>query len=54
MAIAVDQSGTIYMSGFFGDHVATASAIFGPGEANQTTLTSVGGSDIFVATFVGQ
>ena len=54
MAIAVDQSGTIYMSGFFGDHVATASATFGPGEANETTLTSVGGSDIFVAKFVGQ
>jgi hypothetical protein len=54
MGIAVDPLGTIYMSGFFGDHVATASAIFGPGEPNQTTLTSVGGSDIFVAKFVGR
>jgi len=53
MAVAVDQLGTIYMSGFFGDRVPTASATFGQGETNQTTLTSAGGSDIFVAKFVG-
>jgi integrase len=44
--IAVDASGNSYVTGTF-----TLTAIFGPGEANQTTLTSAGGSDVFVAKY---
>jgi Ca2+-binding RTX toxin-like protein len=42
--IAVDGSGNSYVTGQF-DGTAT----FGPGEANETTLTSDGSSDVFVA-----
>jgi hypothetical protein len=46
--IAVDGSGNSYVTGYF-----DGSATFGAGEANQTTLTSAGGLDIFVAKFFG-
>ena len=42
--IGVDGSGNSYVTGFF-----NGTAIFGPGEANQTTLTSAGEGDVFVA-----
>jgi len=42
--IAVDGSGNSYVTGSF-----RFSATFGPGETNETTLTSVGGHDIFIA-----
>ena len=42
--IAVDGSGNSYVTGIFNN-----SATFGKGEANQTTLTSAGLDDIFVA-----
>ena len=42
--IAVDGSGNSYVTGSF-----EGTATFGPGEANVTPLTSVGGADIFVA-----
>jgi hypothetical protein len=44
--IAVDEAGNSYVTGQFAD-VAT----FGAGEANETTLTSLGGADIFVAKY---
>ena len=44
--IAVNSSDNAYVTGFF-----EGSATFGPGEANETTLTSDGGVDIFVAKF---
>ncbi|MGH8459885.1 MAG: hypothetical protein ACRESV_11070, partial [Nevskiales bacterium] len=47
-SVAVDGSGSLYAVGYF-----NGSATFGPGEANQTTLTSLGGIDIFVAKFGG-
>jgi hypothetical protein len=53
MGIAVDGSGGVYTIGYFGDNVAAASATFGQGETNQTTLTSAGGTDIFVAKYAG-
>ena len=46
-AIAVDASGNIFLTGSFGS-VAT----FGPGEANETTLTASGlAEDVFVARY---
>jgi len=52
MGLTVDGSGSIYATGYFGDHVAAgAVATFGQGEPNETTLTSAGGADIFVAKF---
>lgn len=44
-AIAVDSAGNSYVTGWF-----TGSATFGPGEANEITLTS-SGSDAFVAKY---
>ena len=44
--IAVDASGNSYVSGFF-----FGSATFGPGENNETILTSAGSFDIFVAKY---
>jgi hypothetical protein len=44
-SIAVDSAGNSYVTGWF-----TGSATFGPGEANETTLTS-DGSDVFVAKY---
>ena len=44
--IAVDGSGNSYVTGYF-----QGSATFGQGQANQTTLTAAGGSDIFVAQY---
>ena len=44
--IAVDGSGNSFVTGSFQDP-----ATFGPGETNETTLTSAGGSDIFVAKY---
>ncbi len=46
--IAVDGDGNSYVTGNF-----EGSATFGPGEANETTLTSAGSNDIFVAKFQG-
>jgi hypothetical protein len=45
--ISVDSAGNSHVTGWF-----TGSATFGPGEANETTLTSVG-SDVFVAKYGG-
>ena len=44
VGIAVDGAGNSYVTGQFG-----SAATFGPGETNETTLTSAGGDDIFVA-----
>ena len=44
--IAVDGSGISYVTGLF-----QGATTFGPGEANQTTLSSVGTDDIFVARY---
>jgi hypothetical protein len=46
-SIGVDSAGNSYVTGWF-----TGSATFGPGEANETTLTSAG-SDVFVAKYDG-
>ncbi|MGH8564957.1 MAG: SBBP repeat-containing protein, partial [Gammaproteobacteria bacterium] len=46
--IAVDGSGNSYVTGIF-----RGTATFGPGEANETMLTSAGGSDVFVAKLGG-
>ncbi len=43
---AVDGAGNSYVTGFFRD-----SATFGPGETNETTLTSAGLSEISVAKY---
>src|SRR5262249_43134544 len=48
-AIAVDSSGNSYVTGSFG-----YTAIFGPGEANQTTLIAPGNNccpDMFIAKY---
>ena len=45
-AIAVDGAGGSWVTGFFEDE-----ATFGAGEANETTLTSAGGDDVFVARY---
>ena len=53
----MDSSGNVYITGSFGnEHPFTPllfpqSAIFGPGENRETTLTSDGFRDIFVAKF---
>jgi hypothetical protein len=44
--IAVDRRGHSYVTGEFRDV-----AIFGPGEANQTTLTAFNAHDLFVAEY---
>ena len=44
--MAVDVAGHSYVTGIFED-----SATFGPGETNETTLTSAGRDDIFVAKY---
>ena len=44
--IAVDNSANSYVTGYF-----DGSATFGAGEANQTTLTSASGNDVFVAKY---
>ena len=46
--IAVDGSGNSYVTGLF-----EATATFGPGEANETTLTSADGDNVFVAKYDG-
>ena len=48
--IAVDDRGHMSVSGFFGGILVGGSSpvTFGPGEPNETTLTSVGRRDIFV------
>ncbi len=46
LGIAVDGSGNSYVTGHF-----VGSATFGPGETNETTLTSAGFDDIFVAKY---
>ena len=45
VGIAVDSAGNSYVTGVFRD-----STTFGAGESNETTLTSAGFGDIFVAT----
>ena len=44
--IAIDSAGNSYVSGFF-----AGNATFGLGDLNQTTLTSAGSLDIFVAKY---
>jgi hypothetical protein len=44
LGVAVDGGGNAYMTGVFLDTVT-----FGPGEANETMLTSAGGVDLFVS-----
>ena len=44
--IAIDSAGNSYVSGFF-----AGNATFGLGDANQTTLTSAGSLDVFVAKY---
>jgi len=44
--IAVDAAGNALVTGYFGD-----SATFGAGEANETTLTAAGLTDIFIAQY---
>lgn len=44
--IAIDNSGNSYITG-----TINGTATFGQGEANETTLTSAGGSDIFIAKY---
>ncbi len=46
--IALDGTGNIYITGFF-----SGSATFGLNETNETTLTSLGSDDIFVAKYNG-
>ena len=46
LSIAVNGLGNIFLTGLF-----NGSATFGLGEANQTTLTSGGGNDIFLAQY---
>ncbi|TDI81908.1 MAG: hypothetical protein E2O79_07165, partial [Caldithrix sp.] len=46
LAIIVDASNNSYVTGFF-----NASATFGEGEANETTLTSAGSFDIFMVKY---
>jgi uncharacterized delta-60 repeat protein len=46
--VAALSDGTGFVTGLFFD-----SATFGPGESGETTLTSAGGFDIFVARFAG-
>ena len=46
VGIAVDGSGNSYVTGSF-----RGSPTFGPGETNETTLTSAGDIDIFVAKY---
>ena len=48
LGIAVDGAGNSYVTGIFGSF---SSATFGPGETNETTLTSAGFEDIFVAKY---
>jgi Holliday junction resolvase len=53
--IAADEFGVVYVTGYFADPAAAgATATFGPGESNQTILTSAGASDVFVAKFAGE
>ena len=49
--IAVHSSGNSYVTGPFGDEDAGGSVTFGPGEVSETTLTSAGSLDIFVAKY---
>jgi hypothetical protein len=42
--IAADEEGNTYVIGSFAN-----TATFGPGEANETVLTSAGSADLFVA-----
>ncbi len=46
-SVAVDSSGNVYITGI----IFRVSATFGPGEVGETTLTSQGKSDIFVAKY---
>ena len=46
IAQGVDASGNSYIAGYFRD-----TATFGKGAANETTLTSAGGNDIFLARY---
>lgn len=45
-ALAIDGLGRTIVTGYF-----TGTATFGRGEARETTLTSIGGADIFVAKY---
>jgi uncharacterized delta-60 repeat protein len=47
---ALSDNSTV-VTGYFGDYFIGGSAIFGPGEYNQTVLTSTGSIDIFIARY---
>ncbi|MDH3445826.1 MAG: SBBP repeat-containing protein, partial [Deltaproteobacteria bacterium] len=51
MAIAVDQLGNSFATGFFAANFGGGSATFGFAEENETTLISAGNEDIFIAKF---
>ena len=48
--IATDASGNVLVTGRFG--LGGGTATFGAGEPNETTLSSAGGGDLFVAKYV--
>jgi hypothetical protein len=51
-SIAALPDGSAAVSGFFGGDFGDGTAIFGPGEGSQTTLTSAGSDDVFVAKYM--
>ena len=51
-SIAALPDGSAAVTGFFGADFGDGTAVFGPGEGNQTTLTSAGNDDVFVAKYM--
>jgi len=50
-SIVALADGSALVTGYFGLMLGSSSATFGPGEAGETTLTSAGDSDIFIARY---
>jgi hypothetical protein len=50
-SIAIDSSGSSVITGYFSDKVTNGTLTFATGEPNQTTLTSAGQADIFMAKY---